>query len=138
MQDTLATMMQSLALKQRARRRVAQPVDFIVDQCIFFNVGVGGRNVGFRLIIIVIRDKVLDRIVREKRLKFPIELGGQRFVVSKNECRTLQCLDYFGHGEGLAGPGDTKQHLVLFAIFHTLDQLLNRVGLVPARAEKEC
>ncbi len=51
-----------LALKQRPRCGVAQPVDLIVDQRILFDVGVRGRDVGFRLIVIVVGHKIFDRI----------------------------------------------------------------------------
>ena len=54
------------ALEQRPRCGMAQPVDFVVDQRVFFNIGVGGGNVRFRLIIVVVGNEILDGVVREK------------------------------------------------------------------------
>ena len=44
-------------------------------------MSIGGRNVGFGLIIIVVTDEVFDGIIREKPLEFGVELGGQSFIV---------------------------------------------------------
>ena len=49
-------------LKQRARRGHPQAVDLFVDRRFFFDVGVRGRNVGFRLVIVVIGNEILDRV----------------------------------------------------------------------------
>ena len=55
------------ALEQRAGGREAQLVQLVVDGGFFFDVDVARRDVGFRLIVVVVADEVLDRVVREVR-----------------------------------------------------------------------
>ena len=65
-----------VALHQARGRAQTQPVDVLVDRRILFDVRIGGRDVRFRLIVVVVRDEVLDCVVREEALQFPIELSG--------------------------------------------------------------
>ena len=44
--------------------------------------------------------------------------------------RALQFPDDIGHGESLSGTGDVEQHLVFLLFLNTLDQFLDRLGLV--------
>ncbi len=78
------------ALEQRARRREAQLVELVIDGGFFFDVEVGGGDVGFGLVVVVIGDEIFDRVVREEVLEFVIELGGQRLVVRHDERGTVQ------------------------------------------------
>ena len=57
-----------VALEQRARRRVAHAVDLLVDRRFLLDVGVGARDVGLGLVVVVVGDEILDRVVREERL----------------------------------------------------------------------
>ena len=54
-------------LEQRARGRQPQLVELVVDGGFFFDVDVAGGNVGFRLVVVVVADEILDRVVRERR-----------------------------------------------------------------------
>ena len=101
-----------VALEQRARRRVAHAVDLLVDVGFLLDIGVGARDVGLRLIIVVVGDEILDRVVGEEALELAVELRGQRLVRREDERRALRRLDHLGHGEGLARAGDAEQHLV--------------------------
>ena len=51
---------------------MAQFVDFVVDRRIFFNIGVGRGNIRLGLIIIVIADKILNRILGKKLFKLRV------------------------------------------------------------------
>ena len=53
-------------LEQRARGRKPELVQLLVDRGFFLDVEVARRNVGFRLVIVVVRDEIFDRIVREE------------------------------------------------------------------------
>ena len=70
------------ARHQGRRRAEPQLVDALVDAEVFFNIGIRRGDVGFGLIVVVIRYEVLDRIGRKKRLEFAIQLGCKRFVVA--------------------------------------------------------
>ena len=51
-------------------------VDRLVDRGIFRNIGITLWNIGFRLVVIVITDKIFDGIVRKELLELLIQLPG--------------------------------------------------------------
>ncbi len=61
-----------VALQQGFGRRMAQLVDLVVDAGVLLDIGVGGRNVGFGLIVVVIRNEVADRVFRKQALEFVV------------------------------------------------------------------
>ena len=122
------------ALEQRTGGGEAKLVEFVVDGGFFFDVDVAGRHVGFRLIVVVIADEVLDGVAGEERSELVIELRGERFVVGQNQRRAPGLLDQLGHGVGLAGAGDAEQHLVFFAVQQAAEELIDGGGLIAARA----
>ena len=122
-----------VALQQRARRRMAHAVDLLVDRGILLDVGVGARNVGFGLVVVVVGDKVLHGVVGEETLELAIELRRQRLVRRQDDGGALRGLDHLGHGVGLAGTGDAEQHLGAVVTADALDQFLDRGRLVALR-----
>ena len=122
-----------VALEQGARRRMAHAVDLLVDARGLLDVGVGARDVGFRLVIVVVADEVLDGVVGEERLELAVELGRQDLVRRQHDRRALHLRDDVRHGEGLARAGDAEQHLVLLLPPQALDQLGDRLRLVAGR-----
>ena len=122
-----------LAFEQRARRRVAQAVDLLVDRAFLLDVGVRARHVGLGHVVVVVGDEILDRVVREEALHLGVELGGQGLVGRQDQRRALQALNDVGHGEGLARAGDPEQDLVAFAAHDALHQLVDGLGLVAGR-----
>ena len=89
-------------LKQGRGGRVAQPVQFTVHIGVFFNIGIGGGNIGLRLVVIVVGDEKLHGVVGEKLPELRAKLGGQGFVVGQNQGGPLHFLDDVGHGESFA------------------------------------
>jgi len=51
---------------------------------IFFDINICLRNIGFRLIIIIVTYKIFNGVCWKKFLKFTIELGGKRFIMGDN------------------------------------------------------
>ena len=82
--------------------------DFVVDGTVFFNVGIGGGDVGLGLVVVEVGDKVVDGVIGKKLLELGEELGGEGFIVGEDEGRAAVVLDDVGHGEGLARAGDAK------------------------------
>ncbi len=78
---------------------------------ILLDVGIGARYVGFRLVVIVVTDKVLYRIMGEKLAKLSAELGGQGFVVGQDQGGSVDGGDHIGNGVGLARAGHAEEHL---------------------------
>ncbi len=105
-------------------------VDLLVDRGFLLDIGVGARNVGLRLVVIVIADEIFDRVVGKEAPELAVELRRQRLVGRKDQRRALRLLDHLRHGEGLAGAGDAEQHLHAVVALHALDQLFDRERLV--------
>ena len=74
-------------LEQRLRRRQAHLFDVVVDGRVLLDVKIARRYVRFRLVIVVIRNEVFDRIVREELAKLGVELRGERLVRREHERR---------------------------------------------------
>ena len=99
------------------------------------DVGVGARDVGLGLVVVVVGDEILDRVLREERLELAVELGGERLVGGEDQRRALRRLDDLGHRVGLARAGDAEQHLVALLRVDARDQLGDRRRLVALRLE---
>ena len=104
--------------------------DVFVDGGVFCDEGVGGGNVGFRLVVVVVGDEVFDGVVREEFAHFAVELRGQGFVRREDERRALRAGDDVRHGVGFAGAGDAQQGLFGQAVFEAFEQLRDGGRLV--------
>ena len=90
------------ALGKCGGRRVAQALDFVVDGGVLFNIRVRVRDVRLGLIVVVVGDKILDGVFREKFTEFRTELRGKRFVVREHERRAIQLCNDVCHRERFA------------------------------------
>lgn len=88
------------------------------------------RDIGLGLIIIVVGDEVLDGVIGEKLAELRAQLRGERFIVRKNERRTVHALDNACHREGLAGARDAEEHLLVKSVFYPAHERFYRLGLV--------
>ena len=109
------------------------PVDLVVNGRILLDISIRGSYVRFRLIVIIVRDKVFDGILREKLLEFCIELTCKGLVVGKDERGTLKPLDDICHGECLARTRNAQERLCGHAALYTFDYAVYRLGLVTRR-----
>ena len=111
-----------VALQQRARRGMAHPVDLFVDRGFLLDIGVGARDIGFGLVIVVIGHEIFDGIVGKEALELAVELRGERLVGRQDQRRALGLFDHLRHRERLARAGDAEQHLVALVRGNALDQ----------------
>ena len=88
-------------------------------------------DIGLRLVVVVVGDKVLHGVFREELPELLAQLGGQGLVVGQHQRGSLYLLDDLGHGVGLAGAGDALEHLLPQAQIHALGQLFDGLGLIP-------
>ena len=119
--------------EQRARRRVPQPLDLLVDRGVLLDVGVRLRDVRLGLVVVVVRDEVLDGVVRQQLPELRGELRGEGLVRGHDERRALQALDEPGGRRGLPRAGGAEEHDVLLAGLDALGELGDRGRLVTAR-----
>ena len=120
-------------LKERARRAVAQLVDFVVDHRVLLDVHVLAGDVRLGLVVVVVGDEVFHRVVREELAELGAELGGKRLVVRQHQGRAVDVGDDVCHREGLARAGHAQQRLLGQPRLHACGQLRDRVGLVAGR-----
>ena len=123
------------ALEQRARGRVAQLVDLVVDVGVLGDVGVGAGDVRFRLVVVVVRDEELDRVLREELLVLGAELRGQCPIRRQDERRHVDALDDARDRECLAAAGHTQERLEALACGEPVRELVDRLRLVAGRLE---
>ena len=124
------------SLEQLARREVAHPVDVVVARRVLLDVGVGRRDVGLGLIVVVVTDEVADAVGGKELPEFAVKLPRERFVVGKHQRRQAEFFYQVRHHEGLAGAGRAEQKLPLRAAAEVLRQLRYRLRLVARRGER--
>ncbi len=127
-----------IAFEKRPGRRVAHPVDLVVDLRFFLDVGVGAGDIGLWLVIVVVGNEILYRVLGKEPLELAVKLRRERLVGGEDYRRALGCLDDLGGGEGLARAGGAEQHLVALSGDHSGNQLGDRRRLVarPARTRR--
>ena len=124
-----------IAFQQSAGRRVAHPIDLLIDLAFFLNVGVRAGHIGFGLIIVVIADEIFHRVVRKKPFELAIKLCCEGFVRRKNNRWALGVLYDPRHGEGLACARGSEQDLTGLARIDAPGQLFDGGGLVACCGE---
>src|SRR5207249_7541333 len=67
------------------------------------------RDVGLRLVVVVVADEVLDRVVGQEAAKLGAELGGEGLVRAEHQDRSLELLDDPRHHVRLAAAGDARK-----------------------------
>ena len=103
------------AREERRGRGEPEPRDVVVLRGVLLDVEVGLGHVRLGLVVVVVRDEVLDRVVREELAELVAELRGQRLVVGDHERRPLDLLDDPGHRRRLAGAGRAEHRLEALA-----------------------
>ena len=124
------------ALEQTLGRRQAHLLDVVVDRRILLDEQVARRHVGFRLVVVVVGDEVLDRVLRKEFAEFGVELRRQRLVRREHERRATGAGDDVGHRVGLARAGHAEQGLEGQAVLDAFDQLGDRRRLIAGRRER--
>ena len=110
------------SLEERAGRGVAHLVDLLVPRGVLLDVGVAPRDVRLGLVVVVVRDEVLDRAAGEELLELPVKLRRQRLVVGEHQRGPAGLGDDLGHRHRLAGARDAAQRDVPIAGGETVDQ----------------
>ena len=118
------------ARQKRGRGVQTQFVQLVVYGQILLDICVRGGEVGFGLVVVVIRDEILDGILRKEVLEFAVELCREGLVMAQDKGRAVEVRHHVGYGEGLARARHAEQHLIVQSHFHAFDQRFDRFGLV--------
>jgi hypothetical protein len=125
-----------LALEDALGRRQPHLLDVLVDRAVLLDVEVARRDVGLGLVVVVVRDEVLDRVLGEELAELRVELRGEGLVGRDHQRRAPGAGDDVGHRVGLARAGDAEQRLVRETVVQALDQLVDRLRLVACGRER--
>ena len=119
------------ALEEGAGGGEAQLLDLLVERGVLLDVGVRAGDVGLGLVVVVVRDEVLHRVVREELPELPVQLRGERLVGGQHQRRALQLLHHRGDGVRLPRPRGAQQRLRPVPRAQRLRQLGDGLGLIP-------
>ena len=108
-------------LEERPRRAHAQFVELVVDRGFFFNVQVRRRHIRFRLVVVVVTDKIFHGVFGKEALELVVELRRKRLVVRQHERGAVCRVDEFRDGKRFARTGHSQQHLMLLTGFDATD-----------------
>ena len=89
-------------LQERLGGRVAHLVDLFVDRRVLLDIRVAPRNVGFRLVVVVVADEVTDGVVGKQLFELVVELSREGFVGGHDQRRPVHLGDDVRHGKSLA------------------------------------
>ncbi len=115
---------------------MAQLFYLLIDGAVLLNVGIGGGDVGFRLVVVVVAHKVFHSILREELLELAAQLRRQRFIVGQHQRGPVDALDDIGHGEGFAAAGHALQGLHPVAGLYAFYQGIYGLRLVTGGLER--
>ena len=88
------------------------------------------------MVVVVVRNEILDRILRKELAKLGIQLGRQRLIRRQYQRRAAAAGNHIGHGVGLARARDTQQRLVRQAVVQPFHQLGDGRWLIARRGER--
>ena len=111
-------------------RRVAQLFNLRIDVGILFDICVGARNIGLRLVVIIIAYEIFDCVFGEEFLEFAVKLCRKGFVVGNHQGGFVHLFDDTRHGKGLSRTGYAHQRLVARSGKDTLCQFIYCLRLV--------
>src|SRR5438128_4897443 len=118
------------SLEQRPRRGVPHAVDLLVARAVLLDVGVAPGYVRLWLVVVVVRDEVLDGVLGEELLELAVQLRGQRLVVREYERGPLHLRDHVSDGVGFSATGHAQQRLMSKTVVDALDELGDRLRLI--------
>ena len=121
------------ARQERGGGGMPEAVDVVVARGVLLDVEVGLRDVRLGLVVVVVRDEVLDRVGGEELAELVAQLRGQRLVVRDHERRPLELLDQPRHRRRLARACGAEQRLEAVARLERARQLADRLRLVAGR-----
>ena len=121
-----------VAFTQRRSRRMAQFIYFVVNGDLFFDISIGPGDIGFGLVIIVIRYKIFDAVFGEKLPEFVAKLRRQSFIMSDHQSGFADASYDVSHGKSLTGAGNAQQHLCTPTFVQSRHKFFYRFALIAA------
>ena len=121
------------ALRETARRGVAQFIQLVVYREILLYIRIRGHDVRLGLVVVVIRHEIFHAIVGEQLAELIAKLAHERLVVREHQRRTVDPLDYLRHGIRLAAARHAQKHLMTQTVLYAVRYALYRLWLIARR-----
>ena len=109
---------------------MTKPVDFFIDRSFFLDIGSTLHDIRLRLVVVIVRDEIMNSIFGKKLLEFLSELSREGFIMRHDEGGTLEFRDDIRHGEGLSRARHSEKRLEIIARTDGCDEFLDRGSLV--------
>ena len=122
-------------LKNRFGGRQTHLLDVFVYGRILLDEKIARGHIGFRLVVVVVGNEVLDGVVREKLAHFAVELRRKCLVGRHHDGWHADARDDVGHRKGLARARHAQQRLCAVPLLQPLGECGNRRRLVACRRE---
>ena len=123
-------------LEERLRGRQPHLLDVVVDARILLDEEIARGHVGLGLVVVVVRDEVLDRVLGKELAHLGVELRGERLVRRHHDRRATDPGDDVRHRVRLARPRDTEQRLEIEPASNAVRQTFDRLGLIARGLER--
>src|SRR5208282_1277957 len=112
-----------------------ESVYVIIDHGIFFYIGICGRDISFRLVIIIVAYEKLHCVLRKQLFEFTVQLRCQRLIVSYNKSRFVEIGNNMRNSKGLARAGNAEEDLMLEVLNYPFGQIIYSLRLVSLGSE---
>ena len=112
---------------------MAQTLYFLINRGVLFNERISLRHISLRLVVVVVRNEIFDRIMGQQFTQLIRQLCGKSLILNHHQGGTLHRLNEPRRRGRLTGTGGTHEHNIFFAILHPLSQLRNGFRLIPGR-----
>ena len=117
-------------LKQGRCRAVTELVYLVINHCVLFDINILAGNISLGLIIIIIRNKIFNRVFGEKFTELTAKLCGKCFVMSKDKGRAVDSCDYICHGKCLTRACNAEQGLIFQSRIDACGKLFYSLRLI--------
>ena len=112
---------------------MTQTLHLLINRGVLFNERISLRHISLRLIVVVVRNEIFDRIMRQQLTQLIRQLCGKSLILNHHQGGTLHRLNEPRRRGRLTGTGGTHEHNIFFAILHPLSQLRDGFWLIPGR-----
>ena len=109
---------------------MTKSIYFFVYCSLFLDITISFRNISFWLIIIIIRNKIMNRILRKKFFKLKRKLSSKSFVMCNYKCWFLNFLNNICHCKCFSTSSNSPKSLEIFSIRNIFHYFVNSLLLI--------
>ena len=112
---------------------MSKPINLRINRRLLLNIGTSLHDKCLRLIIIIVWDKIMHSIIREKFCKLCSELSCECLVMSNHQCWSLEIRNHICHRIGFSWSCYTEQCLRFITSKKRISEYLDSLRLITSR-----